>query len=145
MAAPQQSGRERQRRRWHRITRALLAGLVTASAMFFLVAVVQTPGLDPPPESVALFIAITAAGVVSYRLLGEGERLGYPATILTGALILVVLVLVASGTYGSTGSRTNPVGPISYLVLTLMTVGSAALAWRQDGPEDARSTASSPT
>lgn len=115
--------------RWHRITLALLGGVVTASFMFFLITAVQTPGLDPPPESAALFIVVTTAGVISYHLLREGDSSGYPIAMLTGGFVFVILALVASGTYGPIGTRTNPIGPISYAALAVAVILTAGLAW----------------
>ena len=137
-------GTESRRNRWHRVTLALLAGLVTASLMFFLIAAVQTPGLDPPPESAALFVVVTTAGVVSYHLLRGGDTVGYPAAMLTGGFVLVVLGLVATGTYGPVGPRTNPVGPLSYVALAVAVVVAAGLAWRT-GPVTETSTPSQST
>lgn len=119
------------RNRWHRITLALLGGLVAASFTFFLIAAIQTPGLDPPPESAALFIVVTTAGVISYHLLRGGDTVGYPAAMLTGGFVFVVLALVATGTYGPTGPRTNPVGPVSYVALAVAVIITAGLAWRK--------------
>ena len=129
--------------RLHRLTRALLAGLVAASLMFFLIAVVQTPGLDPPPETAALFVVVTTAGVVSSHLLRTEDQFGYPATILTGVFVLGVVALVATGTYGPVGSRTNPVGPVWYLVLAVSVMVAATLGWRRDVSAEATSASSS--
>lgn len=116
--------------RWHRITLALLGGLVAASFMFFLIAAIQTPGLDPPPESTALFIVVTTAGVISYHLLRGKDAIGYPAAILTSGFVFVILGLVATGTYGPIGPRTNPIGPISYGALAVAVIITAGIAWR---------------
>lgn len=120
------------RNRWHHVTLALLGGLVVASFMFFLIVVVQTPGLDPPPESAALFIAVTAAGVVSHQLLRATDTIGYPAAMLTGGFVFVILALVATGTYGPIGTRTNPIGPVSYVALAV------AASYRQEWPGETR-------
>lgn len=118
------------RTRWHRVTLALLGGLVAASFMFFLIAAIQTPGLDPPPESGALFVVVTTAGVISYHLLRGEDSIGYPAAMLTGGFVLVILALVATGAYGPTGPRTNPIGPVSYVVLSVALIITAGVAWR---------------
>lgn len=117
--------------RWHRLTLTLLRGHVAASFMFFLIAAIQTPGLDPPPESAALFIVVTTAGVISYQLLMLEGTIGYPAAMLTGVFVFVILGLVATGTYGPIGPRTNPIGPISYIALAVSIIVSAGIAWRK--------------
>lgn len=119
------------RSHWHGLTLALLSGHVAASLLFFLIAAIQTPGLDPPPESAALFIVVTTAGVISYQLLRWEVALGYPAAILTGGFVFVILALVATGTYGPIGARTNPIGPISYAALGVAVIVSAGVAWRK--------------
>lgn len=115
--------------RWHQVTLALLGGFVVASFMFFLIVVVQTPGLNPPPESAALFIVVTTAGTISYHLLHWGDVIGYPAAILSGGFVFVILALVATGTYGPIGTRTNPIGPLSYSVLAVTLIIAAGVAW----------------
>ncbi len=138
------SGESRNDSRWHGAVVALTGGLVAASFMFFLIAVVQTPGLDPPPESAALFLLATTAGVISDRLLRRGVTAGYPAAMLTGVLVLVVVAVILVGTYGPAGPRTNPIGPISYVALAVAVVVMAGLAWRTETATDAPSI-SSPT
>ena len=130
--------------RWHGAVVALTSGLVAASFMFFLIAVVQTPGLDPPPESAALFLVATTAGVISDRFLRRGATVGYPAAMLTGVVVLVVVAVILVGTYGPGGPRTNPVGPIAYVALAVAVVVTAGLAWRTETATGAPS-ASSPT
>lgn len=120
------------RSRWVRGTRALLAGLVAASAMFFLIATIQTPGLDPPPESAALFLVVTTAGLTSYELLRSGDALGYLGAMLTGGLVIVILGIILAGTYGDAGPRTNPIGPLSYVLLAIGVIITAGMAWRRD-------------
>lgn len=116
---------------WDRSTRALLGGLAVASAGFFHISVVQTPGLDPPPESAALFLVATAGAVVSFLLLAYDLRsAGYALSVLNGLYVLVVLAVVVSGTYGPAGSETNPLGPVAWVVLAVAVVVSAGLAWR---------------
>lgn len=115
---------------WHRVTRVLVGGFVTASFMFFLLAGLQTPGLDPPPESAALFVVVTTAGMISYLLLDAEGSIGYGTSIFTGLIALMILVVVGSGVYGDIGPRTNPLGPLFYLVLALAVIASAGLAWR---------------
>lgn len=116
--------------RWDSISLALLAGLMVASSGFGLTAVVQTPGLDPPPESVALFVVVTSASVLSYLLVRWEVAVGYPAAVLTGAFVFVTLGLVGTGTLGPIGPRTNPVGPVFYAALGTGVVGATLLAWR---------------
>lgn len=130
--------------RWYRVTLALLGGLVAASLLFFLITVVQTPGLDPPPESAALFVVGTTAGVISYQLLRWEDPLGYPAAILTGGFVFVTLGLVATGTYGPIGPRTNPIGPVSYAALAVAVIVSASVAWRKE-PVNETASPSQPT
>lgn len=127
---PSSTGGSR-RDRWHRGTLALLGGLVTASVLFFLIVAFQTPGLDPPPETAALFIVVTTAGAISYQLLRWAEPIGYPAAMLTGGLVVVILALVATGTYGPIGPRTNPIGPVSYGLLAGAVIITAGVAWRR--------------
>jgi peptidoglycan/LPS O-acetylase OafA/YrhL len=130
--------------RWHGVALALTGGLVAASFMFFLIAVVQTPGLDPPPESAALFLVATTAGVISYELLRRGATAGYPAAMLAGGVVLVVVALIVAGTYGPAGPRTNPAGPVAYVSLAVAVILVAGAAWRSE-TTTAGSTASSPT
>ena len=125
-------GRSESENRWHGVALALTGGLVAASFMFFLIAVVQTPGLDPPPESAALFLLATTAGVISDRLLRRGATVGYPAAMLTGGLVLVVVAAILVGTYGPAGPRTNPVGPVAYVTLAGAVVVAAGAAWRTE-------------
>lgn len=115
---------------WHRTTRVMVGGLVTASFMFFLLTGLQTPGLDPPPESAALFIVVTTVGMISYLLLDVAGPIGYGASILTGLIALMILIVVGSGVYGEIGPRTNPIGPLFYLVLAFAVIANAGLAWR---------------
>jgi O-antigen/teichoic acid export membrane protein len=138
------SGERRTDGRWHGIALALTGGLVAASFMFFLIAAIQTPGLDPPPESAALFLVATTAGVISYGLLRGDDTAGYPAAMLTGTIVLAVVALVVAGTYGPAGPRTNPVGPISYVGLAVAVILTAGAAWRREGATESPS-ASSPT
>lgn len=132
------------RSRWHGLTVALLSGHVVASILFFLIAAIQTPGLDPPPESVALFVVVTMAGVISYQLLRWELGFGYPAAVLTGGFVFVILALVGTGTYGPIGPRANPVGPISYAALSVTLVLSAGAAWRNGGLAETAWTAATP-
>jgi hypothetical protein len=116
---------------WTRLTRALVGGLTVASAGFFLITVLQPEGLDPPPETAALFLVATAAAATSYLLLAlELSALGYAASVLTGLYVLVTVAVVVAGTYGPPGPETNPVGPVAWLLLSVAVVGSAARAWR---------------
>jgi hypothetical protein len=117
--------------RWHGLTVALLDGLVAASVMFFLITALRTPGLDPPPESAALFLVAATAGVVSHRLFEDGGSLGYAAAMLTGGFVPVVVALIVTGTYGPAGPRTNPVGPIAYVALAVAVFVMAGIAWRK--------------
>lgn len=129
---------------WHVVALALTGGLVAASFTFFLIAALGTPGLDPPPESAVLFLVATTAGVISYQLLRSGGTAGYPAAMLTGGFVLVAVALIVVGTYGPAGSRTNPVGPVSYVVLAVAVIVTAGAAWRDETTPGA-SSASSPT
>lgn len=114
---------------WRHLTHALLRGLVASSLLFFLIAAFQTPGLDPPPESAALFLVATASGVISLHLLRTTPRVGYPATALAGLVVLGVLTLILTGTYGGAGPRTNPIGPAFYAALAVAVVVSSGVAW----------------
>ena len=136
-------GRSESENRWHGVAIALTGGLAAASFMFFLIAVVQTPGLDPPPESAALFLLATTAGVISDRLLRREATAGYPAAMLTGVVVLIVVAAILVGTYGPGGPRTNPVGPISYVTLAVAVVITAGLAWRTETATDTPSASSS--
>lgn len=129
---------------WHGLTVALTGGLVAASFMFLLIAALRTPGLDPPPESAALFLVATTAGVISYGLLRGDGTAGYPAAMLTGMIVLAVVVLLVTGTYGPAGPRTNPVGPVSYVGLAVAVILTAGAAWRREIATES-SSASSPT
>jgi peptidoglycan/LPS O-acetylase OafA/YrhL len=115
---------------WHQYLRAFLGGLVVASAMFFVVAAVQTPELDPPPETVAVFVVAATAGTVSYLLLDHRPTAGYATAALTGGYVLLEVALVVAGVYGPAGPETNPLGPIIYVVLAVAVVLTAALSWR---------------
>lgn len=127
---------EGDRSRWRRLTLALVGGHVAASFMFFLIAAMQTPGLDPPPETAALFIVVTTAGIISYQLLRMTPTIGYPAAMLTGGLVFVILGLVVTGAYGPIGSRTNPIGPVSYAALGVALIVTAGVGWRRGGVDD---------
>ena len=117
--------------RWHRATGVFLAGLAIASAGFFHIAVVQTPGLDPPPETAAIFLVQTTAAAVSYLFLREGlPAVGYVAAVLTGAFGFLAAVVIVTGRYGAAGPETNPLGPIAWLLLAALVIVSAVLAWR---------------
>ncbi len=124
--------RESPQNGWRTMTRALLGGLIASSFMFFLIATTQPAGLDPPPESAALFLVVTTAGVSSFLLMHDGATTGYPAAMLTGGIVFVVLGLILAGTYGPAGARTNPIGPISYAVLAGAVIVSAGIAWRDE-------------
>lgn len=130
--------------RWHGLAVALTGGLVAASFMFFLIAAIGTPGLDPPPESAALFLVATTASVISYHLLRGGGTAGYPAVMLTGLLVLAVVALIVVGTYGPAGPRTNPVGPVAYVALAAAVIVTAGVAWRNETTTGTAS-ASTPT
>lgn len=116
---------------WHRVTVSLLGGLTVASTLFCFVAAVQTPGLDPPPETVALFVVAATAAAVSYLLVRQRVGVGYLAGILTGVVVVVEAVVVVAGAYGPPGPETNPVGPAMYLALAVSVVVASAMAWRE--------------
>lgn len=117
---------------WDPLTRALLGGLGFASAGFFLIAVVQTPGLDPPPETAALFLVSMTAAAISYLLLGHGLLgSGYIAAMLTGGYVLLSVGVVVSGAYGPAGPETNPIGPIAWILLSVAVIVSAVFAFRE--------------
>lgn len=116
--------------RLHDVVVALTDGLVAASFMFFLIAALGTPGLDPPPESAALFLVATTAGLISDRLLRGDGTTGYPAAMGAGLVSLAVVALIVLGTYGPAGPRTNPVGPVSYVALAGTVIIAAGAAWR---------------
>ena len=101
-----------------------------ASGLFFLIAAIQTPGLDPPPESAALFLVVASAATISYVLLPARGPTGYLASMLTAVGVWVLLGVVVSGMYGAGGPRTNPVGPIWYALLAAGVFVAAGLAWR---------------
>lgn len=118
--------------RWGSATQALLGGLAIASAGFFLITVTQPAGLDPPPQTAALFLVSTTAAAISYLLLAQGlHRLGYTAGILTGLWVIVSVALVVSGMYGPPGPETNPIGPIAWMLLSLAVIVAAVFARRE--------------
>ncbi|WP_396612842.1 hypothetical protein ACH9L7_06110 [Haloferax sp. S1W] len=115
---------------WHHITRAFVGGLAAASAMFFHIAVVQTEGLNPPPETAALFLVAATGGLISYLLLSRDDVLGYAMAALTGVFVLVAVGLTVLGLYGPAGPETNPVGPIAYVLLAIVVIVTSGLSWR---------------
>lgn len=130
MATRTVSGGSTEQSAWETSTTALTGGLTVASFMFYLLAAVQTPGLDPPPESVALFLVATTVAAISYLLLRAGSPLGYPAAIVAGVVVFAVVAVIVAGVYGPPGPETNPVGPVVYLVLAAAVVVTAAQSWR---------------
>ncbi|ELZ82136.1 hypothetical protein C455_02964 [Haloferax larsenii JCM 13917] len=125
---------------WHHITRALVGGLAAASAMFLHIAVVQTPGLDPPPQTAALFLVAAAGGVISYLLLDRETVVAYAMAALTGVFVLVAVGVTVLGVYGPPGPETNPVGPIAYVLLAVLVIVTSGMSWRshetgEPGPE----------
>lgn len=118
--------------RWGSVTQALLGGLTVASAGFFLITVMQPAGLDPPPQTAALFLVSMTAAAISYILLTqELHRLGYTVGILTGFWVIGSVALVVSGTYGPPGPETNPIGPIAWVLLSLAVIVTAVFARRE--------------
>lgn len=116
---------------WHHVTLALLGGLAVASVLFAHIAVVQTPGLDPPPETAALFIVAGTASAIGYLLVKQDSALGYPVGMLAGLVIVVEVAVVVTGSYGTAGPETNPVGPAVYVALAVAVVVTSAVAWRR--------------
>jgi peptidoglycan/LPS O-acetylase OafA/YrhL len=115
---------------WHNVTLALLGGLAVASILFAHIAVVQTPGLDPPPQTAALFIVAATIATIGYLLVKQGSASGYLVGILTGVVILAEIALVVGGAYGDAGPETNPIGPGVYILLSVAVVITSTLAWR---------------
>lgn len=130
--------------RRQQVTVALTSGLAVASAMFFLIAAIGTPGLDPPPETAAMFVLTTTIAVVAVVLLAQDSPTGYPVAILAGGVVVATVALTLLGTFGPAGPRTNPVGPLFYVSLALAVVVEAVLAWRSAGAEAAGSEVSTP-
>ena len=125
---------------WHHIARALVGGLAAASAMFLHTAVVQTPGLDPPPETAALFLVAATGGVISYLLLDRETAVAYTMAVLTGVFVLIAVGVTVLGVYGPAGPETNPVGPIAYVLLAVLVIVTSGISWRshetaESGPE----------
>lgn len=117
---------------WGSITEALLGGLGVASAGFFLIAITQPTGLDPPPETAALFLVSVTAASISYLLLRRGLRaVGAVAAGLTGAWVVGSVGLVVAGVYGPPGAETNPIGPVAWVLLGLAVIAAAVLARRE--------------
>lgn len=112
----------------------VLAGLVAlavASAGFLHVTVVQPAGLDPPPETAALFVVATALPAGSYLLVRADYRLGYVAAVVSALWVFVILGLVLAGTYGPVGEGTDPVGPVAYGLLAAGLVVSSVNGLRR--------------
>lgn len=114
----------------HQLTLALLGGLTLASVLFAHIATVQTPGLDPPPESAALFVVAATAAAVGYLLVSQESRLGYPAGVLAGLVTLGAVGTILTGVYGAAGPETNPVGPVVYVLLAAGVALASLVAWR---------------
>lgn len=121
---------------WHRLTAAFLVGLTLASALFAHVAAVQTPGLDPPPETFALFVVAAVAGAVAYVLVSQESAYGYAAAALAALVVLAEMAAVLLGVFGDPGPETNPLGPIAYAVVALATLVAATLASRRESAPD---------
>lgn len=117
---------------WHDVTLALLGGLGVASILFAHIAVVQTPGLDPPPQTAALFIVASTIATIVYLLVKQGSASGYLVGMLTGVVILTEITLVVGGTYGDAGPDTNPIGPGVYILLSVAVVITSTLAWQSN-------------
>lgn len=115
---------------WHQLTVALLGGLTLASVLFAHVSTTQTPGLDPPPESAALFIAAASVAVVGYLLATNGSPIGYPVGALAGLVVVATTAVIATGVYGPAGPETNPIGPVAYLGLAAGASLASVKAWR---------------
>ena len=130
---------------WDRATLAFLAGIAVGSVLFAHVAAVQTPGLDPPPETFAWFVAMAMASVASYLLVRENVQFSHVAAVLTGLVVLAGISVIVSGTYGAAGQQTNPVGPAALVALAAATIFTAAMGWRDgmDADEVAVPSASS--
>lgn len=132
MAEPTHEGHPVGSSTWDPLTRAFLGGLAIASAGFFVIAVVQTPGLDPPPETAALFLVSMTAATISYLLIGHGLLgPGYIAAMLTGGYVLLSVGVVVNGAYGPSGPETNPIGPIAWILLSVAVIVSAVFALRE--------------
>lgn len=117
---------------WGSITEALLGGLGVASAGFFLIAITQPTGLDPPPETAAMFLVSVTAATISYLLMRRRMRAaGAGAAVLTGVWVVGSVGLVVAGVYGPPGPATNPVGPIAWVLLGLGVIAAAVLARRE--------------
>jgi hypothetical protein len=118
------------RNRWREVSLALLVGIIVLGASVFLVAVLQAP-IGPPIEAVPLFVWNTTAASVAVVLLWHDNKYGYAASILTGILVIISLMLIGMGVYGHIQPDSSPVGPLSYAALALALITTTSIAWRK--------------
>lgn len=131
---------------WYDATIALLAGIAVLGTMVYFVALFRPAGLTPPPaEAIPLFVFNTTAAVISYALLGRHAAAGYAAGIGTGALVVVTIGLIATGTVGALPSGGNPIGPLAYAALGVVVAATSVIAWRKRAGAEPMEPSSTPT
>ena len=132
--------------RWDNASLALLAGIAVMSAMVFQAAVIRPTGLSPPPTgAISLFVFTTTAAAISFVLLRRGDQAGYAAALVTGALPVVTVILVMTGSLGEIPSSGIQPGPVVFTVLGVALVVTTGIAWRQRSATETTSAASSPS
>ncbi len=114
---------------WREISLSLLAGIIVLGSSVFLVTVLQAP-IGPPVEAVPLFAWNTTLASVAIVLLWQNNKYGYPASVLTGMVVISSLGLLAMGVYGGINPASSPIGPLSYAVLAIALIGTTVAAWR---------------
>lgn len=118
--------------KWDSLTRACTGSLAIMSAGFFLIAVTQPQGLDPPPETAAIFLVSVTAASLGYLLLAHGAtKAGHRVAILAGLFVILGISIVVTGVYGPGGPRTNPIGPVAWILLSVAVMVSGILAQRE--------------
>lgn len=131
---------------WHNASLALVVGIAVFGTMVFLAALIRPPGLSPPPAmALPLFIFNTTAAVMGFVLLQRSGALGYAAAIITGVLVVLTIVLLATGTIGELPSGGNPIGPLAYAALGVAVILTTGIGWRKRAADKTSSTSSTPT
>lgn len=110
----------------------MTGALAIMSAGFFLITITQPAGLDPPPETAALFLVSVALASLGYLLLTHGApKTGIRIAILTGVYVMLSVGVVVSGVYGAGGPKTNPIGPAAWLLLSVAVVATKLMSHRE--------------